>query len=434
MSVKQIDDLSESSKAILQRFLIEYLHGCHAVRTFHDKLFPDDTNSDFKRKLEFRVEHWANWTMSESAIRNKISRVGDKLEILTAGIFSKENIDLTVLLAGNIRMNNSNEVVFSKFAGFEFVEIVAENNDLFELETDQGNKTTGVHKGTKLINLITEASTDEGFKVKYPYLIMYAGDDYVDINNGLRDLYRNRDVAVDIKSKFLATITDFNAQSKFINMKIEKLLNCLLPTPFFVYRGGRAPLLSENDDTYTLKYPLNYVCTSFLSTSCDYITARNFTEYDRGRVIWKLRLCTSTFACLVPVLKEVELLFRPGQHIEFVSIDRNEDGITVLNGVLHDKIDELPSSKSEIKDQVGSGDPSEPTQNAFSDHIPEHSGQDIFDENKSRKGTPDSPYLLFLEESELMDRRTKSSNDSSLNSACQSTRYNGCYSDDTDCD
>jgi hypothetical protein len=220
--------------------------------------------------------------------------------------------------------------------------------------------------------------------------------------------------------------------SDIFTYQSPELKNKIKDKPFYVYRGGRAPLINSCEDIFTVEPPFIYTCTSFLSTSCIYDVGRKFCENsEESNIIWKLQVQTCTFAYLGELgmhqsKYEKEFLFLPGQRIEITSISRNEDGYCTINGILLNEIDPLPSFIPTIyqnggvvtsdTDDAGKYDMYLPKnerniradKNSVRYKIPfpmdESITRDkealavsvIIRENENRRGTRESPYFLVL--------------------------------------
>lgn len=437
--------LTDKRKAILQRFLIEQVCGRKAAQVFYGKLFSRNENV-FDKPLSFNVGILSHWSfnvsnlvskMNSDIITNRLSQLTDSLAYKPVMGTDMMAVDTLKILHPNRFMTNNSSLVFSHLDDFEFMSYsVEEDSDMYSL----ADNNTIRNKWEDVYYQITNIKIA---KTEFPGLHLYQiGYDKI-INTAVTRLYSGLGIEVMIESEDLNSIvtedaitslrTDITILSKQMMADVPKLKVTLDSAPFYVYRGGAQPVINSSVDIFTATLPIIYECTYFFSTTCDYAVANRFLETPDARgakVMWKLRVATCRFACLGKTDgglsdMEKEFLFGYGQRIEITSISMSEDGLPIVNGTLLDFVEPSIPEPSIPEPSIQYGGYSDGTAYLYpmskrpgisdgdaklnaktktiaptpitDDRPPDDAIDKILIINEDRKGTNDSPYLLFFE-------------------------------------
>jgi hypothetical protein len=415
--------LTDKRKAILQRFLIERVCGRQAARVFYGKLFSEEA-PDFNKPLQFNIENLSHWSVAMYDFNEKFNRA-DKtgsFRLLTDGhmhihnkVLGETTVDIHSIMASNQTTTDllSKSIVFSRLPGFEFMSYsIGENDDMYAKPSPNGTE----------IRRKWEDVYDTISSIKYPGLGSlseihnYQGTDYLILNAYAHQVYSKMPLKPYDYDRVLTLKNEIERIAQHTIKNIPHLGLSLQTTPLYVYSGVFPPIINSSYDIFTTQLPTFYRCTHFLSTSCDYKVAHNFADKynsDGGKIMWKLRVLTTWFACLGQTNhglahKEKEFLFPCGQLIKIESISLSEYGHTVLNGSLISSAvpneqsggRRLPPSKKKGFNPLAELLPpmNITLTDSEQDDILGNVLDDILLQNEERDGTIDKPYLLMMED------------------------------------
>lgn len=232
------------------------------------------------------------------------------------------------------------------------------------------------------------------------------------MNTAVSRMYVNLPIESNMKTDILKLQADIENISKKTLADVPALPNILREKPFYVYKGGPYPILNSSIDILSARFPMIVECTQFFSTSCDYAVAHRFVSMPgsaSAKLIWKLRVQTSLFACLGKFSDglghiEKEFLFGYGQRIDIQSVSINEDGHPVINGILLDyavpttymsggRRQALPIQVPAVLKNALNYNEQPPGKEKV--NVIENDGIcDFFTINEERDGSPEKPYLL----------------------------------------